>query len=299
MLRIYANNTDITQYVDPRSINIREQLNDRANILSFNMNLAWIETSETIELYDVMDLVQDASSGQADIMVAETYPFHEVFRVGQQVTIDPKWAKKQITTIQSIDHTSKTITLWDNLNNNLVKGDIVWYLSFGGSVQNNPDEQLGHLDEFGYAVTVSDRTTSFNREVVVETFQNAYMRQIIGLTIYEFCAPDDEKLLDFFETARTQGGVGLAMTNDSTDRIQGTHCQKTGTSWAGVATRNKTLGSVVDLSSMDHVRLWNKITENNGNKVTDIKYRIGNDASNYYERSSPWNHRSIANTNNL
>lgn len=49
------------------------------------------------------------------------------------------------------------------------------------------------------------------------------------------------------------------MTNDATDKIQGTNSQQTGTSGAGSATWTKTLGVAVDISAMTDVRLWHKI----------------------------------------
>lgn len=67
--------------------------------------------------------------------------------------------------------------------------------------------------------------------------------------------------MDDFQSARSQGGVGLAMTNDTTDRIQGTNSQQTGTSGAGTATWTKTLGATVDISDMTDVRLWHKTGE--------------------------------------
>ena len=51
------------------------------------------------------------------------------------------------------------------------------------------------------------------------------------------------------------------MTNDTTDRIQGTNSQQTGTSGAGTATWTKTLGATVDISDMTDVRLWHKTGE--------------------------------------
>lgn len=48
---------------------------------------------------------------------------------------------------------------------------------------------------------------TFNKQVVVETFENQYMREIFGRAIYEFCANDDEKTLDDFQSAWTQSGV--------------------------------------------------------------------------------------------
>lgn len=71
-------------------------------------------------------------------------------------------------------------------------------------MQRKPDEEIGHTGEFAYKVTVGDRTVTFNRKNIVETYQNQYMRQMIGLAIYKECANDEEILLDFFESAWTE-----------------------------------------------------------------------------------------------
>ena len=53
---------------------------------------------------------------------------------------------------------------------------------------------------------------------------------MIGRVLYGFVANDTETDLDLFESAWTESGVALAMTADSTDRIQGTNSMQTGTS---------------------------------------------------------------------
>jgi len=43
---------------------------------------------------------------------------------------------------------------------------------------------------------------------------------MMGLVVYEYCATDAASDLDKFESAWTQSGVGLAMANEATDRIE-------------------------------------------------------------------------------
>ena len=59
-----------------------------------------------------------------------------------------------------------------------------------------------------------------------------HVREIVGRMIYDFCAHDTEEILESFEAAWTQSGVGSAMADEATDRIVGLYAQKTGTSGA-------------------------------------------------------------------
>lgn len=287
MLRIFANSIDITEDVIYGSVTIKEQLNNRSNICSFKTIDKKVNESEEVRVYECMQLTKQALSWQPTIEVDDTYEFFRVFRAGDQIIMDFEWTN-ELVTIQSIDHTLKTVTFTANLQNTYNKDTLVWRRIFGWSVDKNPDSQFGSSEKLEYAISCSDYSTTFNRQVVVETFQDNYMRQIFGLVVYEFCANDDQVNLDLFESARTESWLALAMQDDSTDTIQGTYCQKTGTSGAGTAKRTKTLGAAVDIHTMDDVRLWHKIWVDNGVNVSAIKYRVGNDSSNYYERSSVW-----------
>ena len=288
MLRIFGAGVDVTQYVEYGSVKITEQLNNRANTCSFSINDYKISEWQGIKIYECMELTYQASSGQAILKVDDTYEYFEIYRDGDELLLDFEWATPVYVTIQSIDHTNREITLTANLVTTYPVGTFVWRLIYAGTVDHNPDEEIGHTGTFAYNISCSDMIATFNKQVVVETFENQYMREIFGRAIYEFCANDDEKTLDDFQSAWTQGGVWLAMSNDAVDKIQGTNSQKTGTSGAGTATWTKTLGATVDISAMDDVRLWHKIWETYWPSVTSLKYRVGNDASNYYEWSSVW-----------
>lgn len=60
----------------------------------------------------------------------------------------------------------------------------------------------------------------FDSKLVVDSYQNQYSREMFGRVVYEFTANDAETNLDLFESAWTEGGVALAMTADTSDRIQ-------------------------------------------------------------------------------
>lgn len=287
MLRIYASNTDVTQYVEYGSVKISEQLNNRANTCTFDINQQKIDESEIIHVYEYMELVAQANSWQAILQVDDTYQYFQIYKAGDELLLDFQWSNPTYVTILSIDHTTKQITLTANLSSTFAKGVFVWRLVFWWTVERNPDEEIWHSWTFSYKISCTDRTTTFNRQVVVETFENTYMREIFWLSVYEFCANDASTNLDFFQTAWSEWGVWLPMT-DSPDKIQWTFAQKTGTSWAWTATWTKTITSV-DLSTMEDVRLRHKTGETYWNTITSLKYRVWNDASNYYEWTSVWN----------
>lgn len=62
MLRIYASNTDVTQYVEYGSVKIAEQLNNRANTCNFEINQYKLDESEIVKIYECMELVSQANS---------------------------------------------------------------------------------------------------------------------------------------------------------------------------------------------------------------------------------------------
>lgn len=100
--------------------------------------------------------------------------------------------------------------------------------------------------------------------------------------MYDFCANDTAVDLELFESARTAGGVARVMTNDSVDRLQGTYAQQTGITGAGTATRTKTITSK-DISAQDHLRIFWKVTTGNMLNMSSMVFRVGTDASNYYQ----------------
>ena len=65
-------------------------------------------------MYEVLQLIAQANSGQAVLTVLDTYEDHEVFRAGDEIVLNIAGAM-EYATIDSIDHTLKTVTLTANL----------------------------------------------------------------------------------------------------------------------------------------------------------------------------------------
>lgn len=286
--RIYANNIDISASVEKNTVKINEQLNNRSNMCNFGILENNIDASTTIKVYEYFEITEQANSGQAVLKVDDTYDYYDVFVAGNEILLDFEWSLRQYVTILSVNHDTKEITLTTNLSVNIPAGTYGGRLVFAGTTERNPDDQLWYLNTFSYKVTAIDRKPTFDRKVVVETYQNQYMREIMGRIIYQFMANDDEVTLEDFEAAWTQGGVWLVMQDNSQDRIFWQRSQETGTNAAGTATWTKTLPSTVDISTMSDVRLWHKVIEDEGSKVDSLIYRVGSDSSNYLERSSIW-----------
>lgn len=280
--RIYANDVDVSQYVWRNSLRIVEQLNNRANVCDFTTINYKIDQSEMVYIYEGYE-TSAAVTASAVIPVVEDYKRFDQFAAGDEIIVDPEGAWRAYVVIDSISDTNKTITLTSNVT--LAKWTFIWRLIFAGTVERNPDTQIWYSENFEYKLTVVDRTTMLNRKNVVDVFEEMYWREIIGRMIYWFTATDSSIVLNNFDAAWTESGVARAMTNETTDLIEGTAAQSTGATGAGTATRTKTITSQ-DISDATDIRLRSKIWAAIWNKITTMKVRVGNDSSNYLERSS-------------
>lgn len=287
MLQVFANSVDITANVSKNSIRIAEQMNNRANTCSFSVEDYSVGEGAKIEVFEGFTLTSEATSGQAVLNASDTFEFEWKFKAGDEIIVDIKGANQKFYTIQSVDHTVKTITLETNLTTTLPAASNCGRLVFSGITMKNPDEEIGVSWKFTFRLSATDWTKMFDSKLVVDSYQNQYSREMFGRVVYEFTANDAETNLDLFESAWTEGGVALAMTADTSDRIQWTNSMKTGTSGAGTATWTKTISSA-DLSSMDRFRIWWKISEPYWSKISSVKIRVWSDASNYVEGSSDW-----------
>lgn len=287
MLLVYANDIDVTANVKANSIRITEQLNNRANTCSFVVDQATIGEGAKIEIFEGFTLTQQANSGQAVLNVDKTFEFQQKFRPGDEIILKIKGAGQVRKTILSINHTAKTVTLTSNLSANIANGSKCGRLVFAGVTMKNPDEEIGFTGTFSYKVNATDWTKIFDAKNIVQTYADQYSREIFGRLIYEFTANDWQTNLDLFESAWTNAGVALTMVADTTDRIQGTNSMKTGVTGAGTATWTKTITSA-DLSNADNFRFWWKVAAGYGVRISSVKFRIGTNASNYFEGSSSW-----------
>lgn len=277
--RIYANDVDVTQYVSRQSLRITEQLNNRANICEFATLNYKISQSSIIYVYEWFEIRSDTTADDV-IYVKDTFKRFENFKADDEIIIDPQWTR-QFAVINSIDHDLKTVSLSDNVT--VTAWTFVWRLIFAGTVERNPDEQIGFWENFEHFLTVSDRTVAMNRKNVVDVYENMYVREILWRMIYRFCANDSTIVLDSFDDAWTEAGVARVMNDNTSDLVEWTASQSTWITGAWTATRTKTI-TTQDITDATDIRLRYKITAGNASKITNMKVRIWNDASNYLER---------------
>lgn len=263
------------------SDSITAYMNNKANTCTFKVIDTKIDVNTPIELWEGATITSQASSGQPSIVVNDTFQDCNKFRVGDILYIDPHGAVEQRLIIDSIDHSTKTITFTTNLANVVPAQTIVGKKYFSGSVIKNPDSEYAYDGKFEYRISAVDDTKFFDRKNVNETYTDQYPREILGRVVYEFCANDSELQILSFDSSLTNGGVARALSSETTDRIQGTASQKGGATGAGTGTYSATFAAK-DLSSYTKARFWWKVTTGNGAALTAMQLRLGTNSSNVF-----------------
>lgn len=286
MLLVYDTSTDVTAAVKQGTVSISDTMGSRRALATFRTIGTKIDHGRSVYIYEALSIRQSSSSGTDVLYVDDTYPDTEKWRAGDEILVDIKGVDQMKYTIDSVDHAARTITLTENLASNVTKGTTkVGRLIFGGVTLNVPDEEIGPLSGvFEYGVRCADWSNLYDRKAVTSQFENKYPREILGRVVYGFCANDTSLDLETFEAAWTASGQANAMADETTDRLQGSKSQKTSTSGVGTGIWTKTISSK-DLSSYTNLRLWWKVAAGEGVKMTSLKVRVGDDASNYFEFS--------------
>ena len=302
MITLFDNSTDVSAYLKERSVKITDQMGNRKNTAGFVLNDRTISQGRSVRIYETLRLRQSSSSGTKILYVDDTYPDTDKWVSGNEILVAIQTAGEMTYVIDTVDHSARTITLTTNLSANVTKDTtLVGRLLFGGVCVSNPDEEIGQSGKFSCSCKVVDWTYLYDRKIIAQQFTSMYAREIIGRISYFFCATDTYTDLDDFESAWTQGGVGNAMADSTTDRLHGSKAQKTSTSGAGTATWTKTI-TAKDISAYTHLRFWWKALAGNGGKMTSMIVRLGTDASNYFEYSfsnigaayeACWNYESV------
>lgn len=288
MLYVYDNSTDVTSSVEEGSIQIDMQMSNRKVTARFSMLDTKISYGHSVYIYEGVRIVKTSASGTNILYVDDTFADTSKFRVNDSIIVDIKGTEVSYV-IQSIDTTNKTFTLTTNLTATVTANSTkVGRLIFGGIVVKNSESEISNAgtsdSKLSYAVQCIDWTNLIDRKIVVQQYQNMYIREIYGRILYTFTSLDTSTDIDTFESAWTQSGTALATANESTDRLQGTNSQKTGMSGSGTALWTKTISSK-NISAYTNIRWWWKVAAGYGSLVTAMKIRVGANASNYYEYS--------------
>lgn len=286
MLKVFENGADITQFIQYKTLSIKEALSNRRNTASFTSVNHEIAEGKIIEIFEGSEIKQNISAGVFSVIVDDTFSDSEKYKKDDIIILWINTVNAEKIKILSVDNTTKTITFATAAQNAHTNGDFLWFKKFGWVVIRTPDKNIGASSFLEYSVEVSDFGGLFDKKNIVDTYADMYPREIFWRFIYKFCATDTSKVLFDFESVGTitASGVATTPTLDSADRIAGTNSVKIWASEAGDAIYTITFASI-DCSNLKHFRFWAKYPAAADLKIISGKFRIWNDASNYFEFS--------------
>lgn len=282
--RIYINEVDKTEYLEEESVTIQYMLNNRPDNLSCVFLNYKPTYGQEVEYYVGALLSTGYSAGVNTVVVDQDFDSIKLFKVGDEVVVEPETVKEEILTILSYTPSTKTIVFTSNLRYAHSKDVLVGKKEFGGKLQNAPEQDLGYAGDVINKVRATDYLPLFNRKNIAETFEEMYPLEVIARSVDEYVADDDDPLtLDECEAADwTNSGVAIAETTDSSDKVFGNNSLNLGASGAGVATYSKTFAPV-NATGYTAMRIWWKFELGILANITNIKLRMGSSSGNYYE----------------
>lgn len=287
MFLILANEIDISWSVAYNTIKITEQLNNRVDTCQFQTNEEKVDQWSSIEVFEYLKATKESTIWTKILFFDEDFETSQKYRVWEKMFINIRETEEFFWVIDSINFTTKEITLVENIPFTVPVWAKFWQIIFAWVVMKNPETEIRNSEVLLYKVTASDYSSAINRKVVVDTFDDQYVREILSRIFYKFVAQTFEADLDLFESPWTESWVARAMTANTDDKIQGNSSMQTGATAGWTATWTQTISSV-DLTSADHFNLWFKFLEWEWSKVDSFKFRIWQDSSNYFEMSTPW-----------
>lgn len=276
MYAIYKNGVDITEFVERKTLNINESLNNQRNTADFSLTAdISITEGQAVKIYKYS---QALSFGSNFVILEDLFEFEKRFFEGQEIIIWI-WGTEEKKTILSIDTILKKLTFTENINGSYSAWAKIWNLIFSWTIEKLPDENLWKSDVILRKVSLVDYSSLIDKQNIVDTFENMYAREILSRVIYFFTSRDQEKVIFNTETTWTEGGVATTAAL-STETINWNYSWKIGASWSGVWYYEKTL-TAVDLTNYEHIRFWVKLPENLSSIISSYSIIIWNDASNY------------------
>lgn len=321
MISIFKGSTDISAGYKRNTLTITEYLNNKRNIANFKTNNYKIDEGSLVYIYDTVNLRSDYTqqylswenteawntdaytwegAEKARVNYEEIDEWSATWKVGDTIIVDIKGDNESKFTITEIDTDNDFIRLNKPAGFTITKDMLCGRLLFAGVCVKPNEIEVGNQNFYEYHNQINDWQTLFDAKGVNTTFLSMYPREMMGRVIYEKTM-DSEVVVDSLDAAFTESGVALSMSNESTDKLEGTNSQKTGTSGAGTAKWSKTITSA-DLSDYENLRFWWKIAAGEGTKISSLKVMIGTDSSNYFEWSIDnigsnyedcWNYESI------
>lgn len=271
MLLIKVNNVDISRYYVAKSFSKTEQNNNRAHTAKMTVVDYRVIENQTVDIRDYTTLKIPATGDM--LYPEEMFEDSNKFIVWQKITIGDGGRDDYECEIAEVGTDYLRIT--NTLPTTIPQGEKVKIKVFGWILTTVDEEQFGKVcGWYEYSVSMTDYKVFLDRENVQDSFLNMYSRELFGRILYFFCARDSSLVINDMQTPGTASGVALSMVNESTDRIQGTNCQKTGTNNGGTAIWTIATGGTLDLSGYTHLRRWRKSQAWSGTIIQSLKMRL-------------------------
>lgn len=142
MLAILYDGVDITDNVSKNSVQITEQLNNRANTAAFSVFGEKVEEGHVVEIWEYCTLREAFTSGGVVLQVSDTFSISNKFVTGTVGFVSFDTTSKTRVFVASVDHNNREITLQNTLDVNLPVGTKFGKLVFSGVVQNAPETEM-------------------------------------------------------------------------------------------------------------------------------------------------------------
>lgn len=299
MILLYLNGVDRTADVTQNTIRKTNQIQQRADILEFDIYQGTKPTeNQDVKLYFGDTIFSIAG----DTIVLNGYFEKSVSRFygGQSIFLNIGSGAEIAATVKTYDEATLTIVL-TAAPTGVVAGSKIGELIFGGTTSRIKDKNIDVLQNLEWGVTCVDYSKIFDKKLIADTWANVDCRYIIN----DFCNTTVNYNTDVDNMSYPNNAAisaawiksldGNNPTIDSADYLEQTNSGifpwtfSTGTAKWDLAPTTKNIAIFTGLNSGTPTKgifmLWLKPTDYT--KITSIKVRLGSTSANYVEVTIP------------
>lgn len=295
MIKVYINDTDITDNIEFGSVSRNNAIQQRSDSLSFSM-FRGTKPSENQDIrFFICDEV-DTIDGSVITLKGKFERKTNKFFQNQEVFLRISENNETKAIVNSFNETTLELELTETPSITINEGDLVGWLFFGGVVSRVADRNVTVLSNLEFDVECTDYTKIFDKKIISDTWEGVDGRYIINdfvnTTVNYNSTIDNLSYADntAIQAEWIESGTANNPTIDTTDYIEGSASLKMTWTGAGDAVLEGTPPSI-DLSALTgassgsplagELMIWIKPVDYT--KITSIKLRVGSDSSNYAE----------------
>jgi len=292
----YINSTDRSADVRSSTLRISNQIQQRSDAASFEI----FQNTKPSENQDVQIFFADTIASFAGTTVTLDGNFERNvvrFFAGQKLRIRIGDSDEETVEVSSYTESTLEIELVTAPSGSVSQGDKIGTLMFGGVVSRVRDKNVGALTQLEYGIDCVDYSKIFDRKLISDTWEDVDSRFIINSFVnstINFNSTLDD--MDYDDNAAIQAawietGDGDNPTIDSSDFIEGdaagvlnwTNAGGTATFTGTVTSKDVSTftGAASGAPTEGEMMIW--LNGADVSTMTDIKLRVGSDASNYAE----------------